>query len=304
MKSLRRVSLIVLLVIGASAARAQPNVAFELFQQGMAAMERNRFDEAVELLRASLESSARPPTAFNLALALRATGRLADASQVLERLLEGRYGDVAESGADEARELLVTIAADMAELRVDVDGPDDAQLRVDGGLVALAEAGVVLRLDPGRHVVVLSASEHRTVERDVRLARGERARLTLRLERIEDRRDGVLVVECEDPEILLEVAGRRGHSPLRIELAPGEYTVEASAPNRRSRTRVTVPPGREVRLTMETPEEAGRPLRRSPWLWTAVSLVVVGAAAATAVGVLRRPNDVNTAPFSQIEVPL
>jgi hypothetical protein len=303
MKSVCRLSLVVLLVVGASVARAQPNVAFELFQQGMQAMERNRFDEAVELLRASLESSARPPTAFNLALALRATGRLADASQYLERLLEGRYGDVPDSGVDEARELLATIVADMAELRIDIDGPDDAQLRVDGALVAPAEDGVVMRLDPGRHVVVLSASEHRTVERDVRLARGERARFTLRLERVEDRRDGVLVVECEDPEILLEVAGRRGRSPLRVELPPGEYTVEASASEGRSRTRVTVPAGREVRLTMDVPR-AERPVRRSPWLWIAVSLVVVGGVTAATVGARRRPGEVDTAPFSQIEVPL
>ena len=292
-----------LLWIGPSDVRAQPNVAFELFRQGMQAMERNRFDEAVELLRASLASTARPATAFNLALALRATGRLSDASQILEGLLAGRYGELREAGADEAREVLATLQGEMSELSLDVDGPDDVQVRIDGGRLTLDRGRAVVRLDPGRHVVVVSALDHRTFEQEVRLSRGERARLAVHLEPVDDRREGVLVVESEAPDVLLEVAGRRGHSPLRVELPPGEYTVEAIAPEGRTRTRVTVPPGREVRLTMQRPR-TDRRLRRSPWLWTAVSLVLIGAAAGTTIGVRRRSNDVDTAPFSQIEVPL
>lgn len=82
-------------------------------------------------------------------------------------------------------------------------------------------------------------------------------------------------------DITLEVTSRR---PSTLSLNPGDITLHLESPGFRTEQQI-VPLiagetlALEVSMELEAHrEEVARPLRRSPWLWVAVTLVVLGSA--------------------------
>lgn len=273
--------LVVSVVLAAATpARAQDERARALFDEGMAALERGRFDEAISAFEGSLELARRSTTAYDLALALRGSGRIVDSLGIVERITSGEMGDIPSTLRAELDGLERDLRAEAAHLRVQVQGPEDVELRVDGRQIETTQGGAELTLDPGPHTLVATARDHRTLEERVTLRPGAHERRELRLEAAQDHRPGRLVLASDDPESRVEVVGvREGPSPLRLELAPGEYAVAVIGAHGRHESMVTVPPGREVRLSLTPPAET--PVGESPWLWLGVgagvaALVVVG----------------------------
>ena len=228
-----------------------------LFEEAMTSMDDGAYDVAIERFEASLALAPRPATAFNLALALRGAGRI--------------------------REATATLAA----LRVRVAGPPTLELRIDGERVeAQPGAWVEERLDPGEHVVTASAPDHATIEHPIALARRAWSELDLTLEPASDTRPGVLVLESTDPSHLVEIVGvERATARLQRELPAGEYTVRITSGDGHRDSRIEVPAGRTVRLTLDPPVNA-RSIAEEPWLWISVGAVLlVGGGVAIGAGV-------------------
>jgi hypothetical protein len=156
--------------------------AADLFQQGIELTDVERWGEAVEYFRRSLEIIERPSTLFNLGIALHRLGRATESTRTLERFRELAAGDEAlRARVQEAERLLVTIRATIGELRLAVD-PPDAIVRIDGSVAPGDGALRTIAIDPGSHRVLVEASGHRTAESEVSVLPGATLEEEVRLE--------------------------------------------------------------------------------------------------------------------------
>jgi hypothetical protein len=168
----------------ASAPRPAADVARarELYAAGLALIENGRWADALGTFRESHRLSGALPALFNVALVLRALGRVREARDTLTEVIRLiPAGDPIASLATVMRaEALSRVAAVVLEgvpprgrARIRFDGsPAD-----DGG-----ERPLVLEADPGRHAVTVLAPGHDPFEWQGTLADGERRRLRVELE--------------------------------------------------------------------------------------------------------------------------
>ena len=143
------------------------------FEQGMAALQANRPADAV---RAFQDSYRRRPVAvvlYNLALAYRAQGRMADAVAAFERFLRSPGDTVDEARLRVIRAEVTAMRAQLAQVELTV-WPAEATVIVDG-LPVTVEGGTLL-LDAGEHVVEFDAPGLPTQRRSGTFARGSRDR--------------------------------------------------------------------------------------------------------------------------------
>lgn len=246
------------------------------FDDAARAIAEGRFAEARDLLRSSLALFPRPATAFNLAIALRGTGETRAAVAVFDALLSGEYGRLNAAQQEEARTLREGAAAEIATLVVLAEGRDELELRVDALEPIRLAAGETreLALDAGDHVVLARRADGREAERRIRLERSARVDLALDLESEPDHRPGTLAIEADDPTATVEIVGvGRATHLLERELAPGSYRVRVHSEAGSRESTVVVPPGRAVRLVLESPR--GTSLLSSPWFWVAAAGVAV-----------------------------
>jgi hypothetical protein len=143
----------------------------DYFDRAVVALHEGRYAEARDLLDSSLTLAARAPTAFNLVVALRGTGEVVRATTVCEQLLSGRYEPLRSDQEEEARRVCEAVQAEVAVLRVEIEGPADAVVRIDGQ--PARSLGPSHRVDPGEHVVVTTARRHDPAEARVTVGRGE-----------------------------------------------------------------------------------------------------------------------------------
>ncbi len=158
---------------------AQVSEAQRLFEQADLAIDEGRFTEAELLLRRSMALQPHPPTAYNLALVLRAMGRVTESLATVEELLAGRHGPVPEARRSGPETLARELRASLATVTVTVDA--DVELRVDGEAVASASAGepLALRLDPREHRIAAFIGSRLVGEQSVDLAEGASVRVGL-----------------------------------------------------------------------------------------------------------------------------
>ncbi len=182
---MRAVFAIALLLLASSVARADD--ARDLFDEGTRAIHADNYGRAIELLEQSLALRSRPATAYNLVLALELAKRPLQAESVCAELLAGRHGELDGAKREEVSARCATLDAQVPRLVVEprllgaMPGP--VRVEVDGRLVATLEGAepTEVRVEPGEHVVRLSApgamGESATVELEVQ----DRRRVTLTL---------------------------------------------------------------------------------------------------------------------------
>lgn len=274
----------VLVVCGA--ARASQDDARADFERATEALRTGDFPEARDLLRRVLEREPSTAAAFNLAVALRGTGQSVEAVEVLDALLDGRYGTLEANRRRSARSLRHQIEEDVARIRVRVRGAPEVDVRVDGERGATMNDGGTFerRVNAGNHVITAHARGYATVERQVEVPQGGEAELELTMQAAESVARGMLDVRAGDA-LEVEVVGvGRDADHVRAQLPVGQYTVRFIAPDGHRESRVAVLPGTEVSLSAESMD---RPVRRNPWLWVGV-IGALAVGAAVAAGVLLR----------------
>lgn len=290
MRILFAATVLIVLVLIHSSASAQSRDdarARRLFEDAMSAMDDGSYDLAIERLTESLALAPRPATAFNLGLALRGAGRIREAIARLDALLAAR-AELRPEQRREAEQLRSDAIADLATLRVRVTGARELELRIDGSRVDGVAPGTWTeqRVDPGDHVITASARDHGTLERSITVPRGGSSELEIELVPVADTRPGILVLESTDPSLMVEIDGiASAMGSLRRELPPGEYVVRVISESARRDSRIEVPAGRMVRLSLEPPV-GSRSIVEEPWLWlTLGAIVLVGGGIGVGVGV-------------------
>lgn len=164
-------------------ATAQDNAetrAREAFEGGVAALQSERFADALTDFRESYRLRAVPLVLYNLALTYRGLHRNADALEAFAQYLAHP-----ESGADPALLAAVGREADrmrasIARIVVHVE-PGDAQVMIDGRTRDEVASGVWL--DPGPHVIETRATGFRDTRTEVSARAGEHRTVTVRNER-------------------------------------------------------------------------------------------------------------------------
>lgn len=277
------VAIVVAVAVAPAAARADDvQDARRRFDEGKAALTTGRFAEARDHFRASLALAPKAASAFNLAVALRGTGEPVEAVTVFEVLLEGAYGELSNRQREEIDALLERTRAEVAVLTVRIAGAASAEVRIDGRRLATLQEGEARSqsVDPGPHVVSATAPMRALAERRIDLPRGGREEVVLELAPSSEALRARLVVEGEPDDIVRIVGVAEDAVMLDRTVRPGRYRVEASGPKGRRATDVELAPGETLRVRLEAEKSSAF---ASPWLWSGVAVVVIGAVVAGVV---------------------
>jgi len=131
--------------------------ATQLFDEGVAAMEKGRFAEACPKLAKSAELAPNGGTLLALADCYDKNGQFASAwlayKDVADRAAAAHKADVEKNALDAAHR----IEPKISRLTVTAPSIDGLVLKRDGKPVNAAEIGVPVPLDPGQHVIEASA---------------------------------------------------------------------------------------------------------------------------------------------------
>jgi tetratricopeptide (TPR) repeat protein len=181
-------------------ASAQDERARQLFEQGIELLDSGDHVRARELLRESHRAEPRSSTAFNLAFAEHALGRFLAALELLEELLDERFGPIDGEQRTAAETLRDAAERALATLEVRVEGRT-VTVRIDGVDRGRVNAGSSIseRVDPGAHSIEAMEGTEVLRRAEARVAPGERARAILRIEPVPPRRDRAPEAEGDGP---------------------------------------------------------------------------------------------------------
>lgn len=264
------------------------------FERGRELAAMRRFSEAAQSFERSLAQFDRPSTRFNLALCYFALGHYVEAEAELDRFLTSADAEADAESIVEARQMLQHARATAGSLTIELE-PAQASVQVDGS--ALTGGRVrELRLNPGTHVLRVSADGHSPVLQEIAVGEGERVRRAIQLEII--RRPSYLSVAVRTPSDVVgsaevRIDGEAVEQTEEAEVTAGEHQVDVTHPD-------TLPYGRTVELDEgehliveaileRRPPPPRVPIVRRPAFWAVVgAVVVIGAGVGVGVALSGR----------------
>lgn len=215
------------------------------FMRGVAEAQAERFASAAAAFEQSYNLNPTTVALYNLASATSRTGRLRQAIAAYERYLR-------EGGATLPASRVRLVEASLNHLRGELATvvlrvvPPDAAVEVDGRSERPTEGR--LQLDPGAHVVTLTADGHAPFRHELTLAASS-------TQVVEARLAPLPVAEPTPPVVVVA-------PPLPIASPPPVVTPHPA----------------------ETPHPASTPITARWWFWTGISVVVLGAALGAMAG--------------------
>ena len=147
------------------------------FNDGVRLANELQWTQAATAFEESYQLFPRPATLFNLGLAHRALGRSRRAIEELERFLT--EGTPNEADRAQVTEALTTMRSQLAHITV-VPSADGARIVLDGEPI---EGNSEIPLDPGNHVLEVTAPGFVRNAQNVTLRQSETRRLEVRMER-------------------------------------------------------------------------------------------------------------------------
>lgn len=215
------------------------------FEQGAAAFDARKYDEALRLFQASLQLESSPNTRLMIGRCQHALGRIGSAYTAYRRAAkeaedrirataDRRY--VATREAAEAK--MAELAATVPRLTIQVADPipPGFYVTVDGTELAAVGLGVEMELDVGEHQIIALGPRVERVEQRVTLALGQRQQVTLPIRRIETgvlqlvfhNRPAGAAISLDGKSIPPDVADKPQYVTV------GEHRLEGAAPGYRS----------------------------------------------------------------------
>ncbi len=254
----------------------------DAFESGTEALSTGRFVEAAADFQRCLDLAKSPPCAFNLAVALRGTGDVIAAEGVLEALLTGQWGPLARKRRrqvqkllDETREQVALLSLVLTPKELPVTVRLDGEIILDGSPPSRAP----LRVNPGAHVLLVSAEAHVPVERKLMLEAGAQQSVALALEPVPVPTTGTLIVETTSATDRVEVEGIGvSVGGYTGELEVGTYRLRVSGDGETQEQEIVVEAGSTLRVAVDLQEE--RSVLASPWFWAGAALVAAGSVGA------------------------
>ncbi len=157
----------------------------ELFDRAIEALGEGRAALGRDLLDESSRVCPRFATYMNLAIALRRTGEVPRAIELLRELLSGRHGELDPARRRDVEAQLELAVAELATLRLRVSGPNRTSVEVDGEVVGTSRGSAPLDVPiaAGEHMVRVAADGWSARRERVTVASGELRDLAIALTR-------------------------------------------------------------------------------------------------------------------------
>lgn len=258
---------------------AQVNEARALFQSGMRLVEQERWGEALEFFRRSRALAARPSTVFNIGSVLVRLGRMAEAISTLEEFLQ--LSDARQNAAEraEAQRLLGEARAARASFTLSTN-VEDAHVFIDGAAVEGRGADRSLQLDPGTHVLRLTAEGHEEQSISISVLPGQSQARAVVLRPLPTRIS--LTVAPARARVALDGVDRGDVRTFDVQ--PGRHELSLRAEGFLPLDRaVDVRLGQALNLDLSLSRRPVSPITQSPWFWTAIGAGVVATVAVVLV---------------------
>lgn len=264
------------------------------FERGLALVEQERWEEALEVFDESLRLHPTQSALFNRGVCLGLAGRPVEAIEALEEHRR-RYGTSvnAERRARVEQEL-ERLRHRVGRVDVRVEGANSAVVLIDG-----EEAGQIplehpIAVNPGRHQVTVRAPNTTPVSQWITVGAGEETSVVIAVtESAQGQGTVAITVDVPDAEVRLDGAVV-GRSPLNepLSTSPGRHTLVVGAEEyETSRTDVDVRAGEEVRVTITLVPRGAvatgaaiedgqnrRGVRIGAYISTAIAVTALGAA--------------------------
>jgi hypothetical protein len=194
------VSIAIAAAIFAAPASAQTDPALEAraeFERGVGLTREERWAEALEAFRRSRSLVERPSTVYNIATTLQRLGRIRDAVDAIDEYLA--IADPARDAEQraQAERLREVLMGSIAAIAIEV-AHDDAEISLDGRVVPGTGRERVVRVDPGEHVLTISAPRRRTERIEIALGAGAREERSVTL--AQDGPDGPIAPPVAEPD--------------------------------------------------------------------------------------------------------
>ena len=281
-KSLRFLLFVLLMVATGHAALADDATAHarQLKAQGDAAMDSLRYDEALAAYKAAYDLSHDPAILYNMGQVRRARSEYPEALDSLEAFdrdappeLKARVPTLAQIIAEiRAKVATLTITADVAGARV----------LVRDRVIGTTPLPGPVRVGAGKAHLEIDASGRLPYRRELDLAGGSVTVIDAKLETPEAH--GVLVVHANAGASVFVDGAPVGNAPVEVSVTTGTHKVlvkrEGFEDNASSAV-VRAGERRELDVTLA----AKSSIAGKWWFWTAIGVVVVGGAVATALAV-------------------
>ncbi|MFO0637561.1 MAG: PEGA domain-containing protein [Polyangiaceae bacterium] len=295
-------TLLVVAMHGSARAEEDPS-AREDFVQGTERVRESRWAEALEAFERSAAKRPHPVTSFNIGVCERALGHSTRAEQAFVASLADTSAPLPEPVRRDAEAFLSEVRATVAEALVEVS-PGDALLLVDGRPLRRAPSGawvagispggraeavslgpsparIVLRADPGPHVILMSKQGFTDAVVRLGLAPGERPGPAPKAVLAQDRLPGRIAVTSAPSGVVTVDGLDVGETPVTVERTPGLHRVKV-------RKAGFVPYEVELRVEAGQDTSLRAPLRPDspsvlarPWFWGGLVALVGGAALVT-----------------------
>lgn len=251
------------LPVRAQTADAARSEARERFDRGLARFEQGDLAGALAEFERAQALVPNEFVLFNIGLVYAAMNRPVESAAALDRVLR-EPGKLSPERLARARTMHDQQAARIAELMVTSNVP--AQIEIDGVQAGATPLAAPLRVASGAHVLSLLAPGHLPLRRELTIASGARAELTLELTPSEARLAHVAIASPL-PGAEVFVDGQRvGRTPLpaSIAVAPGRRVIALRRAGYRAQERVLdLDEGAEARLDMDLDIDPTAPLAAS-----------------------------------------
>jgi hypothetical protein len=282
-----------------------------LFEEGIGWVKKHEWGRALEAFERSEKLKPHAVTSYNIGACYRAIGRYTRARSHFSRALawhDSGKSQLTENLVSDSRRYLSEIDQLLVRVRVTVK-PADARIAVDGAPLArdgsvdgvprmvagmqpagagkrLPASTVVMVVDPGTHVLLLSRKGFADVALNRTFAKQRNANLKLELDRL----PGRLRITANHPTARVELDDQFvGLAPLDIERPAGRYQLTVSADDHEPyKTQLDLDPGEDLALKAKLVEETPSIVERW-WFWTAAGVVVTGAVIGTYFAVRPEP---------------
>lgn len=240
------------------------------FRRGVEFLNARRFADALLAFEASYRMNPVPIVLMNMGIAHQGLHHNAEAVEYLERYLRDANTQVPPDRVREVRTTIDDLRRGLATIQLSIR-PDVFTVTVDGeNRTVLASAVLV---NPGHHVVTVSAPQRRELRREFDLVSG----------------GSVIVDAALEPE----GSAPTTDTPHVAEVAPTRVAPpEAAAPQRSPDPRVALEPPRRDAPAVSTP------IYRRWWFWTLIGVGVAGATTAVVFGLQQTQQPVEGVGFT------
>lgn len=176
----------ILLTLSATQAHALPTAqdkedAKSAVAEARIAIGLNRFDDAVKALRRADQLDPNPQTKVDLADALTSAGKLIEASQILNLVVDSNP-PAPKKLKESAKTMLESLEQRIPWIQVKIIGPEQnlTSTTIDGKEI---DAENEIPFNPGTHVIGADADGYKPVEKKVKLKEGAHLKVKLEMER-------------------------------------------------------------------------------------------------------------------------